>query len=125
MAAANRLASVAHQLRGTAATPHPFDPLSGLEIETAAQLVRKAHGKVYYNAITLWEPRKKEMMGWLADPGNKPRPRRVADVVVIVPGGKVFEGLVDLGEGVIVKWEGLEGVQPLVCFLVFLFFAES
>lgn len=111
--ALDRLKSVSQHISGPAA-PHPFDPLSNAEIESAAQAIRKTHGKVYYNAITLWEPRKKEMLKWLANPESIPKPKRIADVVVIVPGGKVFDGLVDLGDGKILKWEQLEGVQPLV-----------
>jgi primary-amine oxidase len=112
--ALDRLKSVAQHVTGTAPPPHPFDPLSNAEIESAAQIVGKQHGKVYYNAITLYEPRKKEMLKWLEDPEHTPRPKRVADVVVIAPGGKVFDGLVDLEKGDILKWEQLEGVQPLV-----------
>ena len=114
MTAADRLKSVAQHITGTAPPPHPFDPLTNVEIESAAQIIRKEHGKVYYNAITLWEPRKQQMLKWLEDPSHTPRPKRVADVVAIVPGGKVYDGLVDLGEGKITKWEQLEGVQPLV-----------
>lgn len=112
--ALNRLKSVAHHVAGTSPPPHPFDPLSNAEIETAAQIIRKEHGKVHYNAITLLEPRKKEMMKWLQDPEHTPRPARIADVVVLAPGGKVYDGLVDLKAGKIASWTPLEGVQPLV-----------
>lgn len=112
--ALDRLKSVAHQLTGTTSPPHPFDPLSNVEIEIAAQVIRKEHGKVHYNAITLLEPRKKEMLTWLEHPFHAPRPTRIADVVAIAPGGKVYDGLVDLNEGKIVSWTTLEGVQPLV-----------
>lgn len=96
------------------AVPHPFDPLSLAEIETAITTVKKAHGDVFFNVVSLHEPRKAEMMTWLADPENTPRPARVADIVVIAPGGKVFDGLVDLKEVKIVKWEQMDGVQPIV-----------
>jgi primary-amine oxidase len=112
--ALERLKSVAQHVAGTGPPPHPFDPLSNAEIETAAQIIRKEHGKVHYNAITLYEPRKKEMLKWLADPEHTSRPVRIADVVAIAPGGKVYDGLVNLIEGKIVKWEQLEGVQPLI-----------
>ena len=112
--ALDRLKSVAQHLTGTTAPPHPFDPLSNAEIESAAQIIRSAKGKVAYNAITLWEPRKAEMLKWLADPEKTTRPKRVADVVGMVPGGKVFEALIDLAEGTITKYEELAGVQPLV-----------
>lgn len=55
-------------------------------------------------------------MKWLETPEIVPRPKRIADVVVIAPGGKVYDGLVDLAEGRVLKWEHIDGVQPLVCF---------
>jgi primary-amine oxidase len=112
--ALDRLKSVAHHVAGTADPPHPFDPLSNAEIEAAVAILRKEHGPLHYNAITLYEPRKQEMLKWLADPVRTPRPARVADVVVIAPGGRVFDGLVGLAEGKILKWEHMKGVQPLV-----------
>lgn len=57
------------------------------------------------------------MLRWLADPSRAAlRPRRVADVVVIVKGGQVYDGLVDLSGATpaITKWELMEGVQPIV-----------
>ncbi len=115
--ALDRLHSVAHHLTG-AAPPHPFDPLSNAEIEKAVSIIRGAHGKLFYNAITLKEPKKKEMLKWLESPSATPKPKRVADVVALAPGGAVFDGLVDLEEGKIINWEKLEGVQPLVGFSV-------
>lgn len=112
--ALDRLKQVAQQLVGTAPRPHPFDPLSPSEIEKAVALVRQEYGSLYYNAVTTWEPRKAEMLAWLADPDHKPRPPRVADVVATTRGSKVYDGLVDLDEGRIVKWEYMEGVQPIV-----------
>lgn len=112
--ALDRLKSVTAQVTGTNSVPHPFDPLSNAEIEKAVQVTRSEHGQLYYNAVTLWEPRKKQMLKWLADPESTPRPARVADVVAMAKGGKVYEGLVDLAEGKILKWDALDGVQPLV-----------
>ena len=111
--ALDRLKSVAQHVTGNTPPPHPFDPLSNAEIETAAAVIRKAHGKIHYNAISLWEPRKQEMLSWLANP-NTPRPARIADIVAIAPGGKVYDGLVDLKQEELLKWESLDGVQPLV-----------
>jgi primary-amine oxidase len=93
---------------------HPFDPLTLGEIETAIAIVKKAHGDVFFNVVSLQEPRKAEMTAWLAAPESAPRPKRVADVVVIAPGGKVYDGLVDLAEGKITKWDLLDGEQPIV-----------
>jgi primary-amine oxidase len=115
--ALDRLKSVAQHVAGTGPPPHPFDPLSNAEIETAVQIISKEHSKLHFNAVTLREPAKKEMLKWLEDSTNIARPTRVADVVAIAPGGKVYDGLVDLKAGKIIKWEALEGVQPLVgCF---------
>jgi primary-amine oxidase len=110
----DRLRQVAQHVSGVAAIPHPFDPLSEIEIEAAVSIVQKEHGPLFYNAVTLWEPRKAEMLLWLADPQHADRPNRVADVVAIGKGSKVYDGLIDLKEGRIIKWESQEGVQPLV-----------
>jgi primary-amine oxidase len=112
--ATNRLQSLAHHISATSPLPHPFDPLSNAEIEKAVEVIRAEKGQVHYNAITLYEPRKAEMLKWLENPQAVSRPKRIADVVVIAPGGKVYDGLVDLVEGKVLKWEHVDGVQPLV-----------
>jgi primary-amine oxidase len=98
----------------TGTLPHPFDPLSASEIEDAVCIVRKDHQSLFYNAVTLFEPKKAEMMAWLQDPISNRRPSRVADVVAIGPGSKVYDGIVDLDLRKIISWELTEGVQPLV-----------
>lgn len=97
-----------------AAVPHPFDPLGAEEIEKAISIVTKAHGDLFFNVVSLHEPRKAEMTAWLAGPESAPRPARVADVVVIDKEGKVHEGFVNLAEGVISEWNLLNGLQPIV-----------
>jgi primary-amine oxidase len=109
-----RLKQAAAHVTGLGQPPHPFDPLSESEIEQAVAIVRKEYSDVFFNAITLWEPRKAEMMKWIKDPEHTVRPHRVADVVCIGKGSKVFDAIVDLTEGKIVNWETTEGVQPLV-----------
>lgn len=99
------------------APPHPFDPLSATEIEHAIAIVRKQHGQLKYNAVSLSEPKKAEMLAWLATPDTVPRPRREAEVVV-VGGSFLYDGIVDLVDGKISKWERLEGVQPIVSSLL-------
>ncbi|KXJ97285.1 copper amine oxidase [Microdochium bolleyi] len=94
--------------------PHPFDPLSAAEIEKAIAVIKKTHGNVFYNVVSLHEPRKAEMTAWLADRAKAPRPARIADAVVIAKGGKVYDGLVDLSSGKITKWELLDGLQPII-----------
>ncbi|RYP06606.1 hypothetical protein DL764_003058 [Monosporascus ibericus] len=94
--------------------PHPFDPLNVEEIRSAITIVKKAHGDVFFNVVSLHEPRKVEMKAWLENPANSPRPSRIADIVVIAHEGKVYDGLVNLVEGKITKWELLDGLQPIV-----------
>jgi primary-amine oxidase len=110
----DRLQQLAHQVSATAPPPHPFDPLSAAEIDAVVALVRKEHGSLNFNAVTLFEPRKAEMLAWLAEPEKAPRPARAADVVVIAPGGKVYDGVVDLNQKKIVEWNHTPNVQPLI-----------
>jgi primary-amine oxidase len=112
--ALDRLKQAASHLTGIGEAPHPFDPLSQQEIERAVAIIRKEHSDVFFNAITLFEPRKAEMMKWLQDPPHTPRPHRVADVVCIGRGSKVYDGHADLTEGKIVSWALTDDVQPLV-----------
>lgn len=112
--ASDRLKSVTQHFTGASDPPHPFDPLSNAEIEAAVAIISKEHGKLSYNAVTLREPPKKEMLKWLEAPTTTPRPTRIADIVALAPGAKVFDGLVDLKAEKVIKWEKLEGVQPLV-----------
>lgn len=111
----DRLQQLSHQVNATSPPPHPFDPLSTVEIDVAVAIVRKEHGNVNFNTVCLYEPRKAEMLAWLANPEGTPRPMRAADVVAIATtGGKVYDGIVDLNAKKIVKWEHTPGVQPLI-----------
>lgn len=111
----DRLQQLSHQVNATSPPPHPFDPLSTVEIDAAVAIVRKEHGNVNFNTVCLYEPRKVEMLAWLANPEGTPRPMRAADVVAIATtGGKVYDGIVDLNAKKIVKWEHTPGVQPLI-----------
>jgi len=109
-----RLQQMASHLTGQAAEHHPFDPLTTSEIATAVEIVRREYNNVHFNAVSLEEPKKADMMRWVADPEHNAKPHRIADVVCIGRGSKVFDGLVDLTQGRIVKWELTEGVQPLI-----------
>ena len=109
-----RIRQFAQSMSNALPRPHPFDPLSLDEIEETVSIIRQEHDALYYNAITLQEPRKAVMTTWLNDPEHSPRPPRVADVVAIGKGSKVFDGLVDLDAKKIIQWEVTEGVQPLV-----------
>jgi len=109
-----RLQQMASHLSGQVATSFPFDPLSTEEIALAVAIVRESYSDLFFNAVSLWEPRKAEMMRYVAAPDTTTRPHRVADVVAIGHGSKVYDGLVDLDERKIVRWELTEGVQPLI-----------
>lgn len=110
----DRLQQLTYQVSTIAPPPHPFDPLSIAEIDTAVAIIRREHGPLNFNAITLYEPRKAEMMAWLADPERAKRPARAADIVAIAPSGKVYDGVVDLDQQTIVQWEHTPNVQPLI-----------
>ena len=112
--ALDRLKQAASHITGVGEPPHPFDPLSESEIVRAVAIIRKEHSDVFFNAITLLEPRKAEMMSWMKDPEHTPRPHRVADVVCIGRGSKVYDGHADLTEGKIISWALTDDVQPLV-----------
>jgi primary-amine oxidase len=109
-----RLQQMTSHLTGQVAPHHPFDPLTFDEIRKAVAIVRETHSDLHFNAITLCEPPKIDMMRWVENPKNAPRPKRIADVVTIGRGSKVYDGLVDLEEGKIISWELTEGVQPLI-----------
>ena len=109
----DRLKQVAQHLSGSVPA-HPFDPLNADEIEAAVATVNKEHESLFYNAVTVQEPRKAAMQAWLSDPEHTQRPHRIAEVVAVGKGSKVYDGLVDLQEKKIIQWECIEGVQPLV-----------
>lgn len=109
-----RLQQMASHLTAQVAQPHPFDPLSSEEIAAAVAIVRQTHSDVFFNAVTLYEPRKQEMLRYVADPDTTPRPHRIADIVAIGRGSKVYDGTVDLDDGKILSWGCTEGVQPLI-----------
>ncbi|KAI5307536.1 hypothetical protein KEM55_008046 [Ascosphaera atra] len=112
-----RLQQLSQQVDATAPLPHPFDPLSAIEIERASGIVRaeNPNKKLIFNTITLSEPIKKEMLAWLANPEKAPRPLRAAEVVVILGDtGKAYDGIVDLVNGKVTKWVELDGEQPII-----------
>lgn len=110
----DRLKQLTFQVSATAPPPHPLDPLSTTEIDTAVALVREKYGPLNFNAVSLFEPRKADMLAWLADPEKATRPARCADVVCIAPQGKVYDGVVDLGQKTIIEWKHTPGVQPII-----------
>lgn len=110
----DRLKQIASMVGNTISPPHPLDPLSTLEIETATSLLRQEKGQLYYNAVTLLEPPKAEMLAWLTDEQHSARPARIADIVAITPEGNVMDGHVSLDEHKILSWTHTPNVQPLI-----------
>lgn len=110
----DRLKQLTMQVTATAPAPHPFDPLTTSEIDLAVALIREKYGPLNFNTVTLYEPRKAVMLPWLASPDTAPKPPRCADIVAIAPGGKVYDGVVNLDDKVVVEWNHTPGVQPLI-----------
>lgn len=110
----DRLQQLTMQVTASTPPPHPLDPLTTPEIDSAVSIVRKEHGNVNFNAVTLNEPPKEKMLAWLANPDGLPRPTRSAELVVIAPGGKIYDGIVDLDAKKITQWAHTPGVQPLI-----------
>lgn len=109
-----RVKQLAQHVTNTAGPAHPLDPLTAAEIERVVAVLRAEYGKLFYNAITLFEPPKAEMLKWLDNPQSAPRPTRKADIVCIGTDGNVYDGVVDLDAGKVDKWQHTPGVQPLI-----------
>jgi primary-amine oxidase len=94
---------------------HPFDPLTGAEIATAVSVIQREYAALalHFNTVTLREPPKASMLAWLAD-NSIGRPHRIADIVAVGKGSKVYDGLVDLNDEKVTAWECIPGVQPLI-----------
>ncbi|KAF8462547.1 peroxisomal copper amine oxidase [Kalaharituber pfeilii] len=98
--------------------PHPFDPLSLEEIEYAVAITRRKLEAEYpgtrlrFNTVALHEPPKADFLTWLETPTK--RPQRKTEVIVVSNLGGVFDGVVNLVEGKVEKWEKLVGMQPMI-----------
>ena len=94
---------------------HPLDPLTNVEIETAAKVLRAAPGfpaNAAFSTIVLNEPPKSEVLAY--QPGA-PMTRQAFSIVLDRPGNKTFEAVVDLNKAAIVSWTEVKGVQaPLL-----------
>ncbi|KAL9052258.1 MAG: hypothetical protein Q9162_005515 [Coniocarpon cinnabarinum] len=123
--ATERLASIASHIlpyspKKQPTQPHPLEPLSADEIDCAVRVIRREKaaaldGHVAFNAISLREPPKADMIAWLSNKtDSSSRPPRVADCVVIGRGSKVYDGLVDLSTETVTQWDHTPGVQPLI-----------
>ena len=90
---------------------HPLDPLSAQEIEAAAAAVRAHAGldeSSFFETIALREP----SQGALA---AKEKPPRQAFVACYEPSSnKTYDGLVDLEQGTLARWDHRPGVQARI-----------
>jgi primary-amine oxidase len=91
---------------------HPLDPLTEGEIATAVELVRQERNDVIFNSVSLLEPKKRDLKGWLASPNTDLH--RFADVIASGPSSKVYDVVVDLTEKRIFRWEEPTGVYPSI-----------
>ncbi|KAG5808015.1 hypothetical protein H9Q74_007167 [Fusarium xylarioides] len=108
----------------TAASPHPFDPLSPEEISRASRIVRPHFGAhdPNFRVITLLEPAKKEMITYLEKEHlNQPidhtptRHARVeASIKAETEGNHLFELIVDLDADKVVKKQHVEGKHSYI-----------
>jgi primary-amine oxidase len=89
-------------------TPHPLDPLSPVEIERAAAIVRGRGGlseAAWFETIALAEP----------DRNAPANPRRRAFVCCYDPAaGETWDGIADLAAGELLSWQHVEGAQARI-----------
>ena len=96
------------------AQPHPLDPLSDAEIETAARILRAAPqfpAGAMFSTIVLNEPGKADVLAF--KPGA-PMTRQAFAIVLDRPANRTFESVVDLGASRVVSWNEVMGVQAPV-----------
>ncbi|KAJ6096103.1 hypothetical protein N7486_006849 [Penicillium sp. IBT 16267x] len=104
--------------------PHPFDPLTPVEIAQAAKIVRSDFpGELpNFRVITLQEPPKNEMLQFLEQEhqgqSHTSRPARSARVQVIIRtqsgSNEMVELIVNLDQGMVWKKEYLPGKHPYI-----------
>lgn len=94
--------------------PHPLDPLTADEIQTAVAVVKAAHPlseAARFANISLREPDK--TLVWAFQPGDAVP--RAAFVVVLEPVKNItYEAVVDLTTAELTAWNEISGVQPAI-----------
>ena len=90
---------------------HPLDPLSAVEIEAAARVVRAEAGldaSAFFETIALQEPSKLEVAAEIPPP-------RLAFVACYEPASKAtYDGVVDLAQSKLTRWNHRPGVQARI-----------
>ena len=98
----------------TASARHPLEPLTGEEI-AAAMAILRASGRLGEKArivlVTLQEPPKDLVLGWLAGDSV---PREAFIQILDNVDGHVYEAVVSLTQNAVVGWEHIPGVQPSI-----------
>jgi primary-amine oxidase len=101
------------------AAEHPLDPLDGMEIATAVELVRNARNlpaETLYPYVALLEPEKQTVLGWT--PGEDIA-RRAFVVAYSRDSDETAEAVVNLGTKTVESWTHKPGAQPNVMFADF------
>ncbi|KAK9478560.1 copper amine oxidase [Lipomyces japonicus] len=113
-----RLSQISSHTRAAVdSVSNPLDPLTASEIKAAVNIVKKAYPdkSLGFNVVTLAEPKKSEVLAWIASPTSAPLPTREVEAVVIETGvSGVWEGLVDLDAGKITSWKKVDDVAPIL-----------
>lgn len=99
---------------------HPLDPLSAAEIKAAAAACRtraaqeKVASLLRFNAISLQEPAKHQLVAYDTGRARKPA-RRAFCILQAWPKHPVIEAVVDLGSSrpSVISWKPIHGVQAL------------
>jgi primary-amine oxidase len=97
-----------------AAVQHPLDPLTTVEIETAASALRASPQfpeAGLFATIVLKEPAKSEVLAYTA---GSPIARHAFAIILDRRHNRTFEAVVDVKAPRIVSWTEVKGVQPAV-----------
>ena len=101
--------------------PHPLEPLTVAEIETASKIVTTAGDlgpSARFVYISLYEPAKAEVIAFEA---GGPRPERLVKIVVRERAERAtYEGIVAVDTAEIRSWRQIPAVQPSVMFEEFM-----
>ncbi len=97
-----------------APAPHPLDPLSAREIESAVKILKEMKNfprEVLFSTVQLNEPPKAEV--WSFKAGTAFR-REAFAIVMDRPRNKTYEAVIDLKTKKVISWKEINGVQPLI-----------
>ena len=95
-------------------TDHPLEPLSGSEIRTAVDILRRSEKlspTTRVIQVVLNEPLKDTVLSWNRGMST---PRNAFVQVLDNADGKLYEGVVSLSEGAVTGWKHIPGVQPAI-----------